>query len=145
MGFVADDGIGKQRLKRSEEICTHRNQFCFYSPFWYQKWNARVVDCWRRRRASELVSFRGSEIAARSLCGICCKGWRGFQKQRLEFRLRRIWQKLGLKALVERISETGSEALVEEDIQKLDFNLWARIAETGFWAFGEDWGFWSFG
>jgi len=38
--------------------------------------------------------------------------------------------------LVERISETGSEALVEEDFQKLDFKLWARIAETGFRAFG---------
>jgi hypothetical protein len=34
--------------------------------------------------------------------------------------------------LVDRISETGSEALVEEDLQKLDFKLWARIAETGF-------------
>jgi hypothetical protein len=34
--------------------------------------------------------------------------------------------------LVERISETGSEALVEEDFQKLEFKLWARIAETGF-------------
>jgi hypothetical protein len=29
--------------------------------------------------------------------------------------------------------------LVEEDLQKLDFKLWARIAETGFWAFG-GWG-----